>query len=261
MNKPARNVLTLLVSIAFFCTASYAATESKTPEHFFNPPENINPDPAYVPGDYVLPDMAQALAQFKAAQKQLAEIKASKGDRLFRTKKEDGEVSVTVIKNEKAPVLAYFRDFDGYILFREEKFSEAKLIISVNSWDSAVPGRDNRVRAIFFESMNSKKALATLHLTRIGDGTMDFEKLKKDGPHKIEAGGVLILGGILRPVRPMLEIQWDGKGWNVKSAEPLHVLISDFKLDGNLLALMKQCNHKSIGNSISIEWNLKFGKA
>jgi len=99
-----------------------------------------------------------------------------------------------------------------------------------------------------------------LHLTHIDVEWADFEKLKENGPHKVEAAGVLIIGYVLKPVRPLMEVEWDGKGWKIKSAEPLQILISDFKLDGNLPALMKECNHKSIGNNVSIEWALEFKK-
>ncbi|GEM_PF-2539015 len=264
MSKSGRTILKVflfLLPFAFLCAVANAAEEEpKIPEHFFNPSENINPDPAYVPGDYPLPDISQALSQFEAGTKRLlTEIKVGKGNKLFRTKKE-GEVSITVIKNKTAPVLAYFRDFEGYILFRQDKFSEAKLIISINSWDSAVPGRDNRVRAILFQSMNVDKAMATLHLTHIAGESINFDQLKKKGLYKIETSGVLILGGVVRPVRPTIEIEWVNNAWKVKSAEPLQILISDFKLDGNLPALMKECNHKSVGNNVSIEWELEFEK-
>ena len=248
----------LLLTTLVFPRGSYAEN-GDAPEHFINPPENINPDPNYVPGDYALPDLTQALSFFATARRRLDAMEIQKGDKLFRLKK-TGEIRVTVTKNQTIPVLAYFHDFDGYILFRQGVFSETKLIISLNSWDTAVPGRDNRVRALLFESMLPEKAIATLHLTHIGSDLIELDKLQDQSPLTVEVSGVLAIGGIVKPVRAMIEIDWGHGKWKVKQAKPLEILISDFGFGEKALTLMEACNHKSIANKISIEWELEFKK-
>ena len=263
MVKRLNGLWVFMVSLIFLPTFVFPqgiyAQNTDAPEQFLNPPENINPDPNYVPGDYALPDLSGALSFFATARKRLDEMEIQKGDKLFRLKRA-GEIRVTVTKNQTIPVLAYFHEFDGYILFRQGVFSETKLIISLNSWDTAVPGRDNRVRALLFESMLPEKAIATLHLTHIGSDLIELDKLKDQSPLTVEVSGVLAIGGIVKPVRPMIEIDWGHGKWKVKQAKPLEILISDFGFGEKALTLMKACNHKSISNKISIEWELEFQK-
>lgn len=263
MNKRFNRLVAPIFGLLFlptlvFLPSTYAQT-GDVPERFVNPPENIDPDPNYIPGDYALPDVTQALSFFRTACRRLDEMEIKKEDKLFRVKKA-GEIRVTVTKNQSVPVLAYFREFDGYILFRNGVFSETKLIISLNSWDTAVPGRDNRVRALLFESMLAEKAVATLHLTHIGSDSIELDKLKDQSPLTVQVSGVLAVGGIVKPVRAVIEIDWGRGKWKVKQAEPLEILISDFDLGEKALALMKACNHKSIENKVLVEWELEFKK-
>lgn len=249
----------LLFLPTFVFLPSAHAQTADAPERFVNPPENIDPDPNHIPGDYALPDLTQALSFFGTARRRLDEMEVKKEDKLFRVKKA-GEIRVTVTKNQTVPVLAYFREFDGYILFRDGVLSETKLIISLNSWDTAVPGRDNRVRALLFESMLPEKAIAILHLTHIGSGSIELDKLEDQSPLTVEVGGVLVIGGIVKPVQALIEVDWGRGKWKVKQAKPLEILISDFGFGEKAMALMKACNHKSIENKISIEWELEFKK-
>lgn len=248
----------LLLATFVFLPNTHAQT-GDAPERFVNPPENMDPDPNYIPGDYALPDLTQAQSFFRTSRIRLDEMEIKKEDKLFRVK-QAGEIRVTVTKNQTVPVLAYFREFDGYILFRNGVFSETKLIIYLNSWDTAVPGRDNRVRAILFESMLAEKAIAALHLTHIGSDLIELDKLKDQSPLTVQVSGVLAIGGVVKPVRPVIEIDWGRGKWKVKNAEPLEVLISDFDLGEKAMTLMKACNHKSIENKVLIEWELEFKK-
>ena len=88
-----------------------------------------------------------------------------------------------------------------------------------------------------------------------------YQKLKslQDGAeHVVRAEGTLTIGGVTRPVSPLLNVTWKGDHWTVEQKEPLHVLISDYLLEGSLPALMLACNHKSVGNRVSLEWEIQF---
>lgn len=246
------------VLFIFFLLAAFPA-RAESPDHFINPPENINPDPAYVPGDYVLPDMTEALRSYELQSDALLAEDVLKDMGKVFIAEPGGELRMTVMKNETTPVLGYFRDYNGYISFQDDEFAAAQLLISVNSWDTGIPGRDGRIRAIFFEAMDPKNAIAQLVITRIvSGGPVKLKELKNGGKHDIRASGMLTFGGATVSVLPHLTIQWKDKRWQIAQAEPLEIFISALDLESNVAPLMKECNHQSVGNRVSIEWEISF---
>lgn len=249
--KP-RNVLTFFLIPLFWTTLACA----QAPEKFVNPPENLNPNASYVPGDYVTPDLAPAIKHYKdlvSEWEYTAKVRAPE-ETLFKMK--SGELRVTVIKNESVPVLAYFKDFSGGLFFRDGVFSGASVLISVNSWDTAVPGRDGRVKSILFQSMNLENATAALELKFITKGPADQKTLQDGALHAVETSGTLRVAGAGVSVSPSINVQWKDNQWVIAQAQPLDVYISDFGLGARVPLLMKECNHKSITNKVSLEWDL-----
>lgn len=244
--------VTALVLAAQPIAAQPKATTA--PEHFRNP--NFNPDPDFVPpADYPAPDAEAAQAQFDTRVEEME----PEGDAFYVTNEEGDEITWTAIKNETATVLGYFRVFDGYVSFQNNKFVKAELLIDINSLDSGVPGRDNRIKSIFFQSMKPEMGTASLVLDKAeGDPTM--ASFQDGEPHPVTMSGNLTLGKTTVPVTAKLEIKWETEEeiWSLQTTEPLQLRVTDLKLDGAMPELMKECNHKSMGNLVKITCKLRF---
>ena len=245
-------VVGLVVSTS--CAVSAQSAANTAPEHYENP--NVNPDPNFAPGDYPKPDVEAATAEFD---KQV-EALAPQGDVYYVSNEEEDEITWTAVKNETASVMGFFRAFDGYVSLQNAQFAKAELLIDVNSLDSAVPARDNRLKTIFFQSMKPELGTARLVLDKAVEGNAAFSALEDGAPHPLTLGGNFTLGASTVPVQAKLEVKWDKTDeiFYVRTLEPLTLFISDLKLDGNMPELMKECNHKSVGNAIKITCKLRF---
>ncbi len=254
MHSLFRMSLTALI-LALSWTSSGAQTEKQeTLEHYTN--EQVNPDSDFIPGPYPETDSQAAIQHYN----ERVDALDPDGEMVLDVQKEETEITWKAIKNETASVLGYFRTFDGYLSFENGKFNKAELLVSVNSLDSAVPGRDNRIKTIFFESMKTEMSTGVLVLDKIINGSPYLSAIQNGAPHELVATGLFTLGTATLPVTVNLQAKWDKERetLSIETSKPLTLLISDLGLKKNAPTLMKECNHKSLGNAVEINCKLKF---
>lgn len=222
--------------------------KEEAPKHFFNEKENLNPDPNYVPGDYPAPDTAAAEKAYEEAKKKVAE---GAGEGALVTQ-EGGELTFGIAKNEEKRVFGYFRKYHGVVQMSEKGPASVRLAVDVNSLDTAVPGRDNRIKAIFFESMKPDLGTAMLTLDQIDLGGKEWSAIQKEGG-TLSSKGTLMLNGKSAPVSAKLSVKpAEGGGLSLETAEPVLIKISDFAFGKRMYSLMKECNHASMGNVVDL---------
>ncbi len=248
---------TLLIAASLTLSFSTPSEgKSKDPEHYTN--QEWKNDPDFIPDlQYPAPDSQAAEERYK----EMVDSLDPKGNIILDVLKEEkDEISWTSVKNKTAEVLGYFRAFDAYISFEEGKFKKAELLVSVNSIDSAVPGRDHRIRNLFFKSMQPEMGTGVLVLDKVADGSPYISAIQNGASHKIIAEGLFTLGAVTVPVTAELVVMWDQENeiLSVQTLKPISLLVSDLQLDGNFPALMKECNHKSMGNRVKIACKLRF---
>jgi polyisoprenoid-binding protein YceI len=226
------------------------------PEHFYNPPENINPDPNYTPGDFQLPDTNNARGFYQTKKEELANVFSADGSNLVTLAV--GEVSFSSTKNETASVLGYFRNYFGVVQADPEgHFKQMDLIVDINSLDTAVPGRNNRILALLFESQDPEKGVATLQFDRLEEFPT-FREVHEGDPYEVKASGRMILRGVTKTLSASLQIEKRGSLWAVETREPIVVFLSDFGFENQVYAMMKSCNHQSLGNAVKVNVKLYF---
>ncbi len=244
--------------ISFFLMAmmmSGLSVFAAAPEHFYNPPENINLDPAYVPGAYSTPETQPARTIYENAKQELATaVDFASGDHLFT--QNGGDVTFTVIKNETASVLGYFREFFGVLKLVKGQPDSMVMVIDINSLDTAVPGRNNRLIDLFFRSTKPEFGTATVNFDKLDLGGKLLAQLKDGKAHPVRASGKIHLNGVDNPLTTELTLRKTGAVWSVKTAKPVDLLISDFAFTERIPDLLKACNHKSLGNHVAINVNL-----
>jgi polyisoprenoid-binding protein YceI len=225
------------------------------PEDFYNAPENINTDPNYVPGDYALPEVHGARTVYQAKRNELAGAHALLETNTLVTLNA-GQITFSALKNETAEVLGYFRSFFGVLTLEGGEPSRMDMVIDINSLDTAVPGRNNRILDLFFQSANPELGTAAVYFDKFDLGGKVFSDMQDGTEYVILASGKLTLNQVEKEVRAHLGVTKSGSGWVVKTLEPLDVFIRDFALAERVPVLMKACNHKALGNRVKINVEL-----
>lgn len=216
---------------------------AQIPEHFYNDPQNINSDPDYTPGDYPLSDINDAKTYYQMKKEELASsIDATASDLAFTVGL--GEITYTSIKNESNEVLGYFRNYFGKAKVNGGAVKSITLVVDINSMDTAVPGRNNRILELFFQSMKPQ----------LGTAIINFDNIDAQG----NASGTIWLNEVKRDIQAQLKIVKKNDTWVVESQQPLNLLISDFDFGNRVFDLIKECNHKALGNNVKIKVELYF---
>lgn len=247
----------LVVCFLFFLMSG-GRIGAQAPEHFYNPSEKINPDPNYTPGDFPLGDTnnARTLYQIKKMELTSGLLQGEPG---LLTTLGAGEISFTSIKNETATVLGYFRNYFGLgKIDRHGSLKRLDLIIDMNSLDTAVPGRTNRILDLFFQSTKPEFGTTVLRFEQFESGFKSLRELKEGKEYLLKAKGHLTLNGVTQEISADLSIERQNQMWVAESREPVTLLISDFAFGEQVYELMKSCNHQSLGNRVDIRAKLYF---
>jgi len=197
-----------------------------------------------------------AQAQYALKKSELASGVLSEGDTL--TTLGTGELTFTTIKNESATVFGYFRNYFGIAKIRENQIEEVAFIIDVNSLDTAVPGRNNRILDIFFQSFKPELGAATIQFDSFDAQKPLLSAYQEGKAFALRATGLIDLNGTSKKIAANLILQRQGDLWSVKTEHPISLYLSDFNFGNRIYDLMKECNHKSIGNKVEINVDFTF---
>lgn len=233
------------------------AETQQVPEHYTNDPANIHPDPDYTPGDFPLGDVYAAKTIYFLKKGVLAESLIEGGEGAVSTLGL-GEVTFSSVKNESAEVLGYFREYLAVASMGKKGPERLEMLIDINSLDTAVPGRNNRILNLFFHSMKGELGHAVVVFDQFDRGKSSFGSWKEGKTYSIRASGSIMLNGVTRKISATLDVTPKNHGWVVETQEPIVLLISDFQFGNRVYDLMKSCNHKSVGNTVGVRVQLYF---
>ena len=233
------------------------AETQEVPEHYYNDPANIHPDPDYTPGDFLLGDVYAAKTIYFLKKGVLAESLIEGGEGAVSTLGL-GEITFSSVKNESAEVLGYFRDYLAVVSMGKKGPDRLEMLIDINSLDTAVPGRNNRILKLFFHSIKGELGHAVVVFDQFDYGKSSFKSWREGKTNSIRASGSIMLNGVAREISATLDVTPKNRGWVVETREPIALLISDFQFGNRVYDLMKSCNHKSIGNTVGVRVQLYF---
>jgi hypothetical protein len=167
------------------------------------------------------------------------------------------KVSLKIVKDRdtKSPVGATFGLRDGAIALAA---GTARLSIDLDTFESGIPLRNERVRGVFLETSGVGWETAELTIAKIPEEVLaPLRDRKPVNNAKLEAD--LKLHGASVKLAFVANAGYNAGGalW-VKSAEPMEVKISDFALTDNLKKLNTLCQHDSIDDIVRIEASLEF---
>lgn len=234
---------------------SIASAADSAPEFYKNDPKNLNEDPNYSPGDVPLNEIFPAQTVYYAKKTELIQS-VNFSEKNFLTTLDVGEISFSIMKNKTVPVLGYFRNYFGILSVGADKPERMDMIIDVNSLDTGVPGRNNRILNIFFESMKPDFGTAFITFNSFDMHDKSLSDMSVMELSRIEASGTLTLNGETKDISAYLAIKKEGDTWVVETEEPIQIKISDFGFGDRVYELMKSCNHQSMGNTVDVKVKL-----
>ena len=134
----------------------------------------------------------------------------------------------------------------------------ARLSVNLDSFDSSIPLRNERVRGIFFETWAIGWETADVTLPSIPADVVQTLRVDKLVSH-VTLDATLKVHGRTAPLSPLVNAGYtdDGRIW-VKTAAPAQVKISDLGLTSNLHRLSAICMHDSIDNIVNVTASFEF---
>jgi hypothetical protein len=165
------------------------------------------------------------------------------------------KLSLVVVKDRVSPVAATLSLRDGAIAL-DASPPTARLSIDLDTFDSGIGIRNERVRNIFFETSaigwESGELVVPLPKESI-------DQLRKDHQVHADLAGSLKIHGQTAKVAMTVDAGYapDGRLW-VKSSPPVSLKISDFGLTDNLRRLSAICMHDSIDDMVTVDASLEF---
>ena len=172
---------------------------------------------------------------------------------------EKSQLSLSVIKDRDttSPVVATLRLRDGAVSLDGTPPS-ARLSVDLDSFDSSIPLRNERVRGIFFETSALGWETAELTVPSIPADVVQTLRQRKIASH-VTLDAKLQVHGQSEPLTLLVDAGYadDGRLW-VKTASPAQVKISGVGLAGNLRRLSSICMHDSIDDIVNITASFEF---
>ena len=245
-----QKLIYLLVLV--ICGAPLAVAETEA--HFYNAPENINPDPNYTPGPYPLPDLYASQTAYATKKMELAQTYSAQDPNNFFVF--TGEIVASATKNESTSVPGYFRDFTGVLKIGPAGPEKMEMLIDANSYDTGVPARNNRVLAILFESMKPELGTITAVFDQFDFSGKSYQEIQDGDTHSMKAMGKVIFNGLTQNVAASLTVRYQDRTWTVQTESPMTFLLTDFQFGNRIYDLMKECNHQSLANAVEVKVNL-----
>ncbi len=172
---------------------------------------------------------------------------------------QNATINMITVKDGEVEVPAKFGDVSGVLTFADEEAQqglEGALTIGLDSWDSGLGVRDERVQTLFFQVEQNKSATFTLERV---DG------LPEGGVavgHEVEATaiGKVYIGGGSADVEAPIKLSRSGdKDYHIDTTAPFVVSIESIGLMEPLKELMRVCGHKSIDDSVKVSARIDLG--
>lgn len=172
---------------------------------------------------------------------------------------QNATINMITVKNGDTEVPGKFGEVSGVLTFEDgeaQQGLEGALTIALDSWDSGLGVRDERVQTLFFNVEKNKSATFTLERV---DG------LPEGGiavGHEVEAtavGKVYIAGGSAEVEAPIKLSRSGDKDYHIDTVEPFVVSIESIGLMEPLKELMRVCEHKSIDDAVKVSARIDLG--
>lgn len=175
----------------------------------------------------------------------------------FNLKVSSSTVIVTVIKDSSVPVKGSLI-FKAGTLDLKGTHPTAQATVDMNSFDSGLPLRNDRVTEYFFRTKNAGMDEAIFSLSSLPEGFMTTLREKKSVAD-FSLTGELTFNGQTQSLTGTFSASFDEQGTlALKSTKPLTIGIAAWGLTENLKALNVICQHANVDDAVSVAVDLHF---
>jgi hypothetical protein len=169
-------------------------------------------------------------------------------------------VVISVVKDRDTanPVIGRFSLRDGAVSLASSPAGSARLSVDLDTIESSIPVRNERLRNIFFETSALGWDTAEIVVPSIGSDVVRAlgDKRRIDST-KLE--GTLRVHGRSASIAMVVEARYADDGrLSVRTTAPVEVRISDLGLTDNLRRLSSICMHDSIDDVVKVDVALEF---
>jgi hypothetical protein len=172
---------------------------------------------------------------------------------------EESKVTVAAIKDRDVilPVKATVMLRDGRLTLGGPS-PGARLTVDLNTYDSRIPLRNERVKKFLFETSGLGWETAELVIARLPDAVVASLRDTRRATHA-KLDGELRVHGHSSKLTMVVDAAYESDGrLTVKTAAPVEVKISELGLADNLKRLSAICMHDSIDDVVKVEVALEF---
>lgn len=168
------------------------------------------------------------------------------------------KLHLVIVKDKVTPVDATLSMRDGALALHAGA-PTARLSVDLDSFDSSIAIRNERVRNIFFETsaIGWETADVSFEVPKELVTKLETEKTVT----KIALVGALKVHGGTSKLPVTVDAGWDGPRIWVKSSSPVEVRVSDLGLVDNLRRLNAICMHDGIDDVVKIDVSVVFSPA
>jgi len=164
-------------------------------------------------------------------------------------------LSLTIMKDHVTPVPATLAMRDGALAL-DAAPPRARLSVDLDTFESGIAIRNERVRNIFFETsaLGWESAEVAFELPSELVARVRAEKRVS----RVELAGTLKVHGATTRLAVVVDAGFDGAKLWLKSASPVEVKISDLGLTDNLRRLNAICMHDGVDDVVKVDVSLVF---
>ena len=173
---------------------------------------------------------------------------------------EESKLTLAAIKDRDLilPVVGTVMLRDGRVTLGGASPS-ARLSVDLNTYDSRIPLRNERVKKFFFETTGLGWETAELVIPRLPDAVVASLRDTRKATHA-KLDGELKVHGHTSKLVLVVDAAYESDGrLTVKTAAPVEVKVSDLGMTDNLKRLSAICMHDSIDDVVKVEATLEFG--
>jgi polyisoprenoid-binding protein YceI len=158
----------------------------------------------------------------------------------------------TSTKNKDIQEQSTFTKLSGHI----DENGQGQLTVSLNSVDTRVPIRDQRMREVLFQTFNFPDAVFTVTID-----SKQMQMLNDKQPHTLNVDGMLDLHGVKHEIKTdVIAQEMSDTTLQVKNAQPIVLNVDDYNMGAGVEELKTLATLASIDHTVPVNFTLTFNK-
>lgn len=168
----------------------------------------------------------------------------------------DSMLVVTAVKDGNIPVKGSFLVSSGKV--EKTSLGDWQLQVSFDpkTWNTGLALRDERVRGLFFQV--AKMGFENIRFEASGIADAVVQNVRMGSEQIVTVQGTLFFAGQQKNITFNVSLKLENGFIVVNTVEPIVISIADWGLEPAKQALIKECKHREIQDTINVTFAVKF---